>query len=166
MKHRKCSAVFDEQSHERNLQCRLDPQSIPPLLHRERNRERSFKLSRLLLSCLTHGLAGRTPPAGGREAAPLARCSPPALDILGPACCAGHHPSCPFTLSGSSVGQRRHQKIKSGHAPALRTEAQGWDTDCALCDSKALALGTGVLVLQPCVPQHSSVHQGAEHRLR
>ena len=30
--------------------------------------------------------------------------------------------------------------IKSGHAPALRTEAQGWDTDCALCDSKALAL--------------------------
>jgi hypothetical protein len=56
--------------------------------------------------------------------------------------------------------------IKSGHAPALRTEAQGWDTDCALCDSKALALGTGVLVLQPCVPQHSSVHQGAEHRLR
>jgi hypothetical protein len=27
-------------------------------------------------------------------------------DALRPACCAGHRPSCPFTLSGSSVGQR------------------------------------------------------------
>ena len=47
-------------------------------------------------------------PPLGREAAPLARCSPPtALTTLGPACCAGHfHPSSPFALSGSSVGQR------------------------------------------------------------
>ena len=90
--------MFDEQSHERNLQCRLDPQSIPPLLHRERNRERSFKLSRLVFPCLTHALLGERPLLG-REAAALARCSPPTLDIPGPACCTGHHPSCPFTLS-------------------------------------------------------------------
>jgi hypothetical protein len=49
------------------------------------------------LSYLIHAswLGERSPL--GREAAPLARCSPPTtLNILGPAsCCAGHHPSCP-----------------------------------------------------------------------
>jgi hypothetical protein len=47
----------------------LDPQSIPPLLHRDLNRERSFKLSRLLFPSLIHALAGRTPPAGERGSA-------------------------------------------------------------------------------------------------
>jgi hypothetical protein len=43
-----------------------------------------------------HPWLGERPPLG-REAAPLARCSPPiALTALGPACCAGHHPSCPW----------------------------------------------------------------------
>jgi hypothetical protein len=52
-------------------------------------------------------VCGRERPPLGRGAAPLARCSPPtALTLLGPACCAGHHPSSPFALSGSSVGQR------------------------------------------------------------
>jgi hypothetical protein len=62
----------------------------------------------LVLSCLIHALAGRTFTRWGERQRrwPLARCSPPtALATPGPACCAGHHPSCPFTLSGSSVGQ-------------------------------------------------------------
>jgi hypothetical protein len=40
-----------------------------------------------------------------RWLASLLSSPPTALTILGPTCCAGHHPSCPFTLSGSSVGQ-------------------------------------------------------------
>jgi hypothetical protein len=61
----------------------------------------------LVLSCLIHAVAGRTFPAGERgSAAGSLLSSPTTLTILGPACCAGHHPSCPFTLSGSSVGQR------------------------------------------------------------
>jgi hypothetical protein len=39
--------------------------------------------------------AGQRPPLGERH-----------LDILGCTRCAGQHPSCPFTLSGPSVGQR------------------------------------------------------------
>jgi hypothetical protein len=59
-------------------------------------------------SCLYNTRRGWTPPLR-REAAPLGRCSPStAMTTLGHACCAGHHPSCPFTLSGSSVGQTRH----------------------------------------------------------
>jgi hypothetical protein len=31
--------------------------------------------------------------------------------------------------------------IRSGYTPALRTEAQGWEQDCGICDSTALAPG-------------------------
>jgi hypothetical protein len=63
----------------------------------------------LVLSNTRRGWANAPRWGEGREAAPLARCSPPTtLTTLGPACCAGHHPSCPFTLSGAfTIGQQR-----------------------------------------------------------
>jgi hypothetical protein len=55
----------------------------------------------LVLAFLIHALAGGTfPAARWGERPPLARCSPPTtLNTLGPACCAGHHPSCLFTVA-------------------------------------------------------------------
>jgi hypothetical protein len=64
------------------------------------------RMTFLVLSCLIHAVAGRTSPAGERGSAAGSLLSSHSLTILGPACCAGHHPSSPFALSGSSVGQR------------------------------------------------------------
>jgi hypothetical protein len=61
---------------------------------------------RLVLPCLIHAVAGRTSPAGERGSAAGSLLSSHYPAIPGPACCAGHHPSSPFALSGSSVGQR------------------------------------------------------------
>jgi hypothetical protein len=50
------------------------------------------------LSCIIHALAGQRPPLLGREAAPLARCSPPTTPKYTWTCvlCRCHHLSCPF----------------------------------------------------------------------
>jgi hypothetical protein len=62
------------------------------------------------LSCLIHAVAGRTLPAGERgSAAGSPRKYPlPGYPNYTWTCvlCRPHHPSCPLTLSGSSVGQR------------------------------------------------------------
>ena len=60
--------------------------------------------AKLLLSYTRLVLGERSPL--GRAAALLARCPPPTTSNLGLLCGADRHPSSPFALSGSSVGQR------------------------------------------------------------
>ena len=58
----------------------------------------------LVLSYTRHWLGERSPL--GRAAALLAGCPPPTTSTMDLQCGADRHPSSPFALSGSSVGQR------------------------------------------------------------
>jgi hypothetical protein len=100
-------ASFDCVPTNQDAEALLQLRKAYPKLLRLGGRPLAISAACLVLSNTRRGWAGVPRRPLGRKAAPLARCSPPtALTILGPACCAGRHPSCPFTLSGSSVGQR------------------------------------------------------------
>jgi hypothetical protein len=116
----------------------------------------------LVLSNTRRGwVAGRTLPTGERSSAAgslqLARCSPPTpttLNILGSACCAGHHPSCPFTLSGSSVGQRQRGILRSIHL-----------LSCTCNTSYVRILMLFDIFLHPSRSPASSCHSGTSRSL-
>ena len=63
------------------------------------------KARRSLVLSYTRLVLGERSPLG-RAAALLARCPPPTTSNLDLLCGADRHPSSPFALSGSSVGQR------------------------------------------------------------
>ena len=105
-----------------------------------RTDNRSYRVLRgappLVLSYIRLVLGERSPL--GRAAALLARCPPPTTSNLDLLCGADRHPSSPFALSGSSVGQRGiFAQTTQLLVPAKQTISVSW------CSSTSFSTSAG-----------------------